>query len=77
MKKAREIISDVAHQQWMNWGKSLIKMEDLSPDRVTRWSELFVEYDTLSEDMKELDRREADKFIKALKVNGYEIRKLK
>lgn len=53
-----EELSERIHEQlWMPWAKILLESENLSKERVNRWTnECFKPYNELSEDMKELDR---------------------
>jgi len=62
-----ESLARVAHEVWMDWAKNIIETEDISPERVKRWEEeCFMPYDELSEEMKELDREQAQKYLDAL-----------
>lgn len=65
-KKEIEKIAELEHEQWMEWAKSLMKDEDLSPERIKRWKKLFVDYDKLSEKDKKDDRKWARKVDKEL-----------
>lgn len=40
-------------------------------NRIKRWEKLFVPYEELTEEMKELDRKEADQIINLLADHGY------
>ena len=63
-----ETISNKIHQFWMMWATELIKSEpNLSNERIKRWqNECFLDYENLSEDMKELDRKFAREIIKLM-----------
>lgn len=65
----REKIAELIHEEWMIWAKILIKSEPtLSKERVQRWEEeCFKPYSELSEEMKDLDRMFADKFLQIIK----------
>ena len=65
--KVRENLAKNIHQLWERWAKSIIKTESLSKERLERWKSCFVSYDSLSEKMKNLDRKIADEFISILK----------
>ena len=62
-------MAEVEHKQWMNWAKSILKNETISDERANRWKDLFIPYKDLSEEMKELDRKEARKVLKIIKEN--------
>lgn len=67
--KEEELIDKLAaleHEQWMSWAKSILKSEDISKERAERWKELFVPYDELTEEMKEEDRKWAQKVLDIL-----------
>lgn len=61
-----EIISKKIHQFWTFWATELVKSEpNLSDERIKRWqNECFLDYENLSEEMKELDRKFAREIIK-------------
>ena len=61
-----EVLSEIEHDQWMAWAKSLMESEDLSEDRIKRWKTMMVPYDKLPEDIKDYDREYAQKVIDAL-----------
>lgn len=65
-EKLREALAELEHEQWMSWAESLIQNEDLSAERLHRWSGFFKPYDELPEDAKESDRKWADKVIAAV-----------
>ncbi|MFA7164650.1 MAG: hypothetical protein WC124_02225 [Desulfoplanes sp.] len=47
------------HKQWAAWATDILNTEVVSSQRAARWVELIqTEYENLSEEMKELDRRE-------------------
>ena len=56
-----EKLSDIEHQQWMEWSKSIAP--EVSDERRKRWKKLWVPYSELSEEMKEEDRKYARKVL--------------
>ena len=75
-KKLREEVAALAHDQWSGWiqymiGVSLPNKDGtliISKRLVERWTrQVKTKYSDLSEDEKDSDRREADKFLKLLK----------
>jgi len=62
-----EKLTALEHEQWAEWAKSILKSENISKEREERWGSLFVPYEELSEDMKEMDRKYARKVLKVLK----------
>lgn len=67
--KEEELIDKLAaleHEQWVSWVKSILKSEDISKERAERWKELFTPYDELTEEMKEEDRKWAQKVLDIL-----------
>ncbi|WP_026703674.1 RyR domain-containing protein [Flavobacterium soli] len=63
-----ELVSEKIHNHWMVWAKELITSEpNISTERKTRWeNECFLNYENLSEEMKELDRKFAAEIIKTI-----------
>ena len=61
----REKTSELIHEEWMLWAITILKNEPgISVERRNRWiKECIKPYKELSEDMKNLDRVFADKFI--------------
>lgn len=62
-----EELASIEHDQWMEWAKDILEKEDISEERATRWKALFVPYEELSDEMKELDRKYARKTMDAMK----------
>jgi hypothetical protein len=62
-----EKLSELEHEQWMQWSKDISKKEDLSQDRLNRWKNYWVDYSKLKEDVKEQDRKWAIKVLKIFK----------
>lgn len=70
-----EKLSELEHNQWMDWAKSLMEQEKLSKERVERWKKLFIPYKDLPDSEKESDRIYARKILdvfnkKELKTEG-------
>jgi hypothetical protein len=68
----REKLAALAHDQWAGWMKHLFRKCQFNPDgtatipkwAVDRWMrQMATDYDALSEDEKESDRREADRYL--------------
>lgn len=54
----------VHHEMWVKWAKIMIETEPkISDDRKKRWEECFIDYDLLSEPMKDLDRKFAKEIL--------------
>jgi len=62
-----ERLSDLEHQQWANWAQSILKTENISEERKARWSTMFVDYNELTEEIKEYDREYARKVMAIVK----------
>ena len=62
----RERTAKLIHLEWLVWARTIIRTEPkLSIERKNRWeTECFKSYEDLSNEMKNLDRSFADKFIK-------------
>jgi hypothetical protein len=67
-KDKLEIVSAKIHQFWTSWATELIKSEsNLPKERVNRWqNECFLDYENLSEEMKELDRKFAREIMEII-----------
>ena len=66
-----ERLSAIEHEQWIEWSKNIASTEpNISFERVERWSNLWIPYEQLSDEMKEHDRKWARKIIKALRQAG-------
>ena len=63
-KELLEKLSEVEHDQWMEWSKAVSK--EVGKERQDRWAKLWVPYEDLSEEMKEADRKYARKVLQAL-----------
>jgi hypothetical protein len=59
-----EKLAALEHDQWMDWAKNILETEEITAERAERWKDLFIPYDELSEEMKELDREWARKVLK-------------
>lgn len=73
MTSAKEILADIEHQQWEQWATSILKTEKISKNRTARWCQFFMPYSELPEEIKDFDRKWADKVIKALDEAGFVI----
>ena len=74
-KDLREETADLAHSQWSGWMDYLFSKCEQNEDgsvtmpkwAVDRWKrQAATSYDDLSEDEKNSDRKEADKFLEVL-----------
>lgn len=81
----RESLAALEHDQWMEWSRGVaedlaniehaIKHEDhpgalkLIDRRLRRWASYWVSYDALREDIKNHDRKWADKVMETMKAN--------
>ena len=54
-----ELAAEIIHNIWIEWSRELADTENLSDERIKRWTSLWVKYDDLSEDMKKEDRKQA------------------
>lgn len=61
----REALAALEHEQWMAWSQDIASKETLSAERLDRWRRLWVPYDQLTEDQKDMDREWADKVLAA------------
>ena len=75
MDDTRERLADLCHKQWSGWMKYLFKMSSINSNReavipsglVIRWKrQMNTNYEDLSEEEKDSDRDEADRFIKII-----------
>ncbi len=56
-----EELSKIEHDQWIEWSKSVAP--EVSEERRDRWQKYWVDYEDLSEDVKEQDRIYARKVL--------------
>ena len=85
MDALREALSELEHQQWESWSKSLSQqltepddtpvssLKDVGRNFVqkrTGWRRYWKPYSELSHEVQEFDREWADKVIEILKVHG-------
>jgi hypothetical protein len=63
-----EQVSKAIHEFWVSWADELINSEpNLSKERIERWKrDCFVEYEKLNDEMKELDRKFANKILELI-----------
>ena len=65
--KLREKMADQEHRQWACWALTLMDREQLSQDRIDRWSTLaYKPYSALTEEEKDQDRYWADQSLSLL-----------
>lgn len=60
-KALRETLAMLEHQQWAYWARAV--MSEVSLERQERWKKYLVPYQELSEDVKDFDRKWADKVL--------------
>lgn len=60
-KELLEELSKIEHDQWIEWSKSV--SSEVSDERRKRWKKYWVEYEDLSEEVKEQDRVYARKIL--------------
>lgn len=58
-----EVLSDLEHQQWIKWAKSIIDSEPISEARKQRWLTMMVDYKDLPDNIQEYDREWARKVM--------------
>lgn len=64
-----ETFARLEHEQWITWASSIMDEENLSEERVERWrKECFVPYESLSEELKNHDRKWATAFVHMLEA---------
>jgi hypothetical protein len=61
IKNKTEQLSEIEHNQWVEWSKEIAIKGNISNDRLKRWKLLWIPYENLSEDIKEQDRVYAKK----------------
>jgi hypothetical protein len=72
--RMREILADLEHDQWVKLTKYYANQDDeiqVSEEKLHYWKDLWVDYEELSEEMKDKDRKYADKVIEALEEVDY------
>jgi hypothetical protein len=58
-----EALSDLEHQQWIKWAKSIIDSELISEARKQRWLTMMIDYKDLPDNIQEYDREWARKVM--------------
>ncbi len=58
-----EALSDLEHQQWIKWAKSIIDSEPIIEARKQRWLTMMVDYKDLPDNIQEYDREWARKVM--------------
>jgi hypothetical protein len=68
----REMLAEVAHNQWLAWSSGLVAGDPRFGDLLlARWADrLLRSYAELTEAEKDENRRWADKYIQALEMAG-------
>lgn len=59
-----ERLSELEHNQWRLWSRTLSAREKLSFKRIRRWEKCWVDYSLLPDSMKEHDRKWARQSLK-------------
>ena len=59
----REKITELEHIQWMEWSQKIADTEAISLDRLERWNECWKDYQLLTEEQKDFDRKYADRIL--------------
>jgi hypothetical protein len=62
----REELAALEHRQWWEWSKTVATEEDISDERIERWQEYWKPYHELPEDVKDHDRKWADRVMELL-----------
>lgn len=60
----RETLADLAHRLWVHWSNHIAIEEPISEDRVSRWQDLWVDYEDLGEGMKDKDRELVEEMLR-------------
>jgi hypothetical protein len=65
----RERLAKLEHQQWMHWTKWLVNKSDhdIPEELEEKWKKSWMPYEELSEEMKDKDRKWADKSLEEMK----------
>lgn len=61
-----EEVSEMVHNLWWLWSTGIAATEDLSEDRKERWKTMWVSYNKLSEEDKDVDRELAKRYFREL-----------
>ena len=56
-----EKLALLEHERWMKWARYLLESENISSTTRERWEKDFVPYEKLPEEIKQLDRKFAEK----------------
>jgi hypothetical protein len=64
-----EYLAELEHKQWCAWSREMVKTEDISSARRTRWESLWIPYGMLSEETKEYDRKWARETLRTVRDN--------
>jgi len=52
-----EGLSNIEHEQWMKWSKTISLQESIGQERIGRWKKLWIPYLELTEQDKDHDRK--------------------
>jgi len=66
-----EALASLEHEQWMKWSKEVATKEPISAERLKRWSQYWIPYEQLSEEVKEYDREWARKVLKIVDKDSW------
>ena len=62
-----ERLAALEHRKWMNWSLEITETEEISKERVERWTKLWRPYEELGEKEKEQDMELAEETLYILK----------
>jgi len=62
-EETREKLADLEHRQWMSWTKYLVENHDIPEELEEKWKKNWEDYENLSEEEKDKDRKWADKAV--------------
>jgi hypothetical protein len=79
-EELEEKLADLMHEAWMRWSKSMIDhlledgaitsayvIRDRAHEKHQRWLPMWVPYNELSEELKDLDRKQARKILEVVR----------
>lgn len=71
--KMREVLAGLEHDQWVKLTKYYTEDAEIevSDEKLGYWKDLWVDYEGLSEEMKDKDRKYADKVIEKVEEVDY------
>lgn len=65
-----EKLAELEHEQWIEWSRDVATKEKLSDGRIMRWHSFWIPYSQLNEEIKDSDRKYANKIIDMLEIEG-------